>query len=88
MQMSHTAGARLQVLLDERRAASEEVVRITRAKKRLRLRRDRQRPDDATFAHDGRVVLVLAPDVAASLASRRLELAETNAGPRLRLGSI
>ncbi|HVW01472.1 MAG TPA: hypothetical protein VHB77_14065, partial [Planctomycetaceae bacterium] len=88
MQMTHTAGARLQVLLEERKVPSEEVVRITQGKKRLRLCRDRQRPDDATFAHNGRVVLVLAPTVAASLETRRLELAETTAGPRLRLGHI
>jgi hypothetical protein len=88
MQMTQTAGARLQVLLEERKIPSEKVARITQSKKRLRLCSDRQRPDDATFAHNGRVVLVLAPKVAASLETRRLELAETTGGPRLRLGHI
>jgi hypothetical protein len=78
----------LTVRLEERHVATEDVVRITRGKKRLRMCRDRQRPDDKTFAHNGRVVLVLSPDVAATLESRRLDLAETNDGPRLRLGSI
>lgn len=88
MQMTQTAGARLQVLLEERNVPSEKVARITQGKERLRLCRDRQRPDDAAFTHNGRIVLVLAPAIAASLQSRRLELAETTAGPRLRLGHI
>jgi len=85
MQMSQTAGARLCVLLEDRQAPSGEVVRITRGKNRLRLCRDHQRPDDRAFAHNGRVVLVLSPEIAASLESRQLEVAETDKGPRLRL---
>jgi hypothetical protein len=81
--VTEQAGARLVQMLGE--SPSESVVRIVRRRRRLKLRRDRARPDDATFAHAGRVVLVLDEQVSQSLASRILDIRQTETGPRLRL---
>ncbi|HUG93395.1 MAG TPA: hypothetical protein VML55_21330 [Planctomycetaceae bacterium] len=77
------AGARLVQLLGE--TPNESVIRIVKRKRRMRLRRDHARPDDATFAHAGRVVLVLDEEIAHTLAARTLDIRETDAGPRLKL---
>ncbi len=81
--ITEQAGARLVQLLGE--SANQSVIRIVRRKRRLKLRRDHARADDATFAHAGRVVLVLDEQVSQSLAARTLDIRETDTGPRLRL---
>lgn len=81
--VTETAGARLNHLLST--LAEDSVARIVRGKSRLRLRRDHVRPNDKTFAHNGRIVLALDKKMSASLSSRELELRETDDGPRLGL---
>jgi hypothetical protein len=81
--VTEQAGARLIQLL----AASEDqsVLRIVQRDRRMRLRRDRARPHDSTFAHAGRVVLVLDEEISNRLAAGRLDIRQTDAGPRLKL---
>lgn len=81
--MTDQAGARLIQLLGD--STGESVIRIVKRKRRLRLRRDQARPQDATFAHDGRIVLVLDERVSRSLSSRTLDIRQTDLGPRLKL---
>jgi hypothetical protein len=61
------------------------VLRIVDRDQRLRLRLGIVRPDDQTFEHDGRVVLAINEHLGKKLDRRRIELRETNDGPRLRL---
>lgn len=81
--MTDPAGARLANFLSK--VGDDAVVRIVRGKHRFKLEMGRTRKSDETFAHDGRIVLALDERVATSLASRQLQVRETNAGPRLRL---
>jgi hypothetical protein len=65
----------------------DAVLRIIRDHDRLRLRVGVLSPGDQTFAHKGRVVLVLDQRVSKDLALRHLDLREASTGPRLRLKS-
>jgi hypothetical protein len=79
------AGVRLTHLLQTK--AQDAVLRIFTRKRRLRLGVGHLRPDDRTFAHDGRVVLVLDARMSRSLAQHKLDVRETQTGPRLSLKS-
>lgn len=81
--VTENAGARLTELLGE--SADDTVVRVVRRKRRLKLRRDRVRANDAQFSHDGRVVLVLDEQISKRLSSRTLHVRQTKDGPRLSL---
>ncbi|MGH7127415.1 MAG: hypothetical protein ACREIV_02515 [Planctomycetaceae bacterium] len=83
--VTESAGTRLSGFL--RKSADETVIRIVRRRKRLKLRRDHQRPDDTTFIHDGRIVLVLDGRISDALAFRTLDVRQTERGPRLTLKS-
>jgi Fe-S cluster assembly iron-binding protein IscA len=75
------AGARLTHLLDQ--SENFTAVRIVGRDRQLKLRRDQVRSGDATFAHSGRVVLVLDSRMSRALSSRTLDVRETSTGPRL-----
>jgi len=85
LKVSVPAAARMAHLLDAK--PGNAVLRIIRHKQRLRMRLDRLRPGDQTFAHNGRVVLALDRRLGTTLALRQLDIRETDAGPRLRLRS-
>jgi hypothetical protein len=63
----------------------DSVLRIVREDRRMRLRLGTVRPGDQTFAHDGRVVLALDEGIGTRLTGSRLDVRETDEGPRLRL---
>ncbi len=77
------AAERLSLLLND--TSLDRAVRIVRRKQGLKLRRDFARSGDTTFAHQGRVVLVLDARMAESLTTRTLDVRETEGGPRLRM---
>jgi hypothetical protein len=83
LNVTNTAAARLAQLLDA--SPKSSAVRIVARNRRLKLRRDHARSGDATFAHAGRVVLVLDERMARALSTRILDTRETTAGPKLRL---
>ena len=83
--ISNPAAARMSQLLATK--TDDTVLRIVRRNRRMRLRWSLLRSDDRTFAHDGRVVLVLDGEVSESLSRQNLGLRETTAGPRLTLKS-
>ncbi|MCK6456599.1 MAG: hypothetical protein L6Q92_08735 [Phycisphaerae bacterium] len=76
---------RLSRKLVYKKAAEGAALRFVRARKCWRLKLDRPRPDDATFTHEGRRVLVLDQAVAEAMAAMTLSVHSTEAGPRLRL---
>jgi hypothetical protein len=60
-------------------------MRFLRKRRGWKLRPDKPGPEDITFAHEGRTVLVLGPRVAQRLADRTLDARDTPVGPRLHL---
>jgi hypothetical protein len=85
-----TAAARDRLLskLDRRKAADDVAMRFTRKKDGWRLRLDRARPDDTTFTHGGRNVLLLDAAVAKGMAALTLGVSRTETGERLKLRRI
>lgn len=76
---------RLSRKLARKRAANDVALRFRRAEGRWRLRIDRMRPDDATFAHEGRNVLLLDEAASKAMTALTLMVRDTGAGPRLKL---
>jgi len=79
------AGARLAHLLESK--GDSAVARIIYRKEKFRLGVGAVRPDDRTFAHEGRVILAIDARIAKSLAQHQLDVRETKTGQRLRLKS-
>ena len=82
-----TASARERLLtkLVRKNAADDVAMRFTRRKNGWRLRLDRARPNDATFAHEGRNVLLLDEAVSRAMVMMTLDVSSTEAGPKLKL---
>jgi hypothetical protein len=76
---------RLSQKLADKKAADDVALRFRRAAGRWRLRVDRARPHDATFAHEGRNVLLLDRATARAMTALTLMVRATEAGPRLKL---
>ncbi|MCK6486009.1 MAG: hypothetical protein HUU22_07455 [Phycisphaerae bacterium] len=76
---------RLSQKLARRKAADDVSLRFRRVAGRWRLRRSRVRPDDATFSHKGRKVLLLDEATAKAMAALTLVVTDTEAGERLKL---
>ncbi|MFQ5895681.1 MAG: hypothetical protein ACE5JJ_07690 [Nitrospinota bacterium] len=83
--LTEAAGARLAYLLDEAEAPEDVAVRIVLEGRNLALKLDGARPDDATFAHEGRTVLLLDQKVSQLLADDTLDVEDTDDGPKLAL---
>lgn len=76
---------RLAGKLAEKQAGEQAALRITRVSGRWRLRVDRVRPTDASFAYQGRPVLLLDHAAAESMEAMTLTVRETKRGTWLRL---
>ncbi len=85
LNVTNPASARLAHLLESKGAAA--VARIFFRKQKFRLSVGALRPDDRTYAHEGRVVLAIDASISRSLTKHKLDVRETTAGPRLRLKS-
>jgi hypothetical protein len=83
--VTNPAGARLAHLLKTKGDAA--VARIIFRKEKFRLGVGALRPDDRTFAHQGRVVLAIDARISRFLAQHQLDVRETKAGQRLSLKS-
>lgn len=71
--------------LRKRAAAAEAALRFHCVDGRWRLRVGRAEPEDATFAHRGRPVLLLDHSAAKALSDAMLLMRDTPKGPRLNL---
>ena len=83
--VTEAAGIRLAAKLARRRVGDDVAMRFLRKRRGWKLRPDKPAAEDVAFAHDGRTVLVLGPQVAQQLADRTLDARKTPAGPRLQL---
>jgi hypothetical protein len=79
------ARIRLVEKLVKKRAGDNVAMRFVRQRRKWSLRPDTPLSNDVAFAHEGRTVLVLDPQVAQRLTDRTLDAQETPAGFRLRL---
>jgi hypothetical protein len=81
--MSETAGEYLTTLLDNANAAEETAIRFVLDGNTLTPKLDNARPGDATFDHEGRMVLVLDAQVTQALDESMLDVRATEEGPKL-----
>ncbi len=83
LNMTDAAGEHLVVLLDNANAPDEAAVRLVMSEGGLGMRADTAKPEDVTFEHDGRTVLLASKDVADALDGRTLDAVETENGTGL-----
>ncbi len=83
LNVTDKAGVRLTEILSGQPADS--AMRIVRKDGRMKMRLASPRPNDTTFDHNGRIVLVLAEDVSAHFEGGTLDLRNTNRGPKLHI---
>jgi len=81
--LTQAAGEHLSKLLDESDANDEAAVRLVAREQGLALAADQPRPEDTTFEHDGKTVLILDQQVAEALADRTLDVQDTENGKAL-----
>ena len=81
--MTESAGEYLCAVLDRANAPDEAAVRLAVEGDALISRLDKPRPGDATYDHDGRMVLVMDERVSQLLADTTLELQPTSEGEKL-----
>jgi hypothetical protein len=86
--VTNAALERLSRKLARKKAATDMALRFKRTEGRWRLRLDRARPDDATFTHQGRKVLLLDEAASKAMTTMTLGVGDTEAEPRLRLRRI
>lgn len=85
MIVTEEAGRYLAEALDRAGAPLDAAVRVERGTEAWIMRIDVPGPDDETFDHEGRTVLVLDPDVAEELEGTTLEIQRTGEGAKLTL---
>ncbi len=83
--LTEAAGDQLTKILDDSNAPQEMAVRLVAGEKGLAMAADQPKPEDTTFDHNGRTVLVLDEQVAQVLDARTLDVEETDEGRALTL---
>ena len=81
--MTETAGEYLTTVLDDADAAEETAIRLVLDGNTLTPKLDNARPGDATFDHEGRMVLMLDAQLTQVLAESMLDVRATEEGPVL-----
>lgn len=77
---------RLSRKLIGKQAAVDHALRFERGTGQWRLGVDQARPNDTTFTHGGKNVLLLDQATAEAMTAMTLAVTETASGPRLKLG--
>ena len=85
LQITEPAAEQLAQMLSESDAPDDVAIRLVVDGEGVALRLDNVREGDTTFDHDGGTVLVLDEEAAELLASRSLDVEETEQGPQLAL---
>jgi hypothetical protein len=81
--VTKAAVARVAQELDHLKASTDRVVRFFRQKGAMHLRLSEMNAGDQSFAHQGRVVLVVDSGLAEQLGQRTLDVKETTNGTKL-----
>jgi hypothetical protein len=85
LKLTESAACHLARLLERAQRNDEDAIRLEASKDGWRLSLDSECPGDATFAYEGRTVLLLSAVVARTLEDGTLGLAETEDGCSLQL---
>lgn len=83
--VTEAASAHMARMLTEAQAPDDAALRIVPADGGLAVRVDSEHEGDATFAHEGKTVLLLDTKMSDSLAERTLDVQDSGEGPRLTL---
>jgi Fe-S cluster assembly iron-binding protein IscA len=83
--LTEAAGEHLTQVLDNSKAPEQIAVRLVAGENGLAMAADQPKPEDTTFDHNGRTVLVLDQQVAQALDARTLDVEETDKGRTLTL---
>lgn len=83
--LTDAAAAHLSVILGQTQASDEQAVRMIPTQQGLELTLDAPKPDDQTFAHEGKTVLVIEPKLATMLENRTLDVETGDDGTHLTL---
>ena len=81
--VTEAAGVYLTQILDQANVASDTAVRFVAEENKLTPYLDNARPGDATFDHDGRIVLMLDADISQALTNKTLDVEDAATGPQL-----
>jgi Fe-S cluster assembly iron-binding protein IscA len=82
--VTEAAGARLAQLLDQADPPEGAVIRLVLGTAgKLALQFAHRNPDDTTFEHDSRTVLVYGAQIASMLVDSTLDVQNADAGPKL-----
>ena len=85
LNLTDAARAHLANILVENGAGPDAAARVFINGNILGLGIDTQLPEDETFEHDGNIVLLVDPQIAALLGDRTLDVRETDEGTQLSL---
>lgn len=83
--LTDAAGGYLTKVLDEAQVPGDTAVRLVAAPEGLTAALDNEKPGDATFAHEGRTVLLLDQLASQVLDERTLDVQKTPEGDKLGL---
>ena len=85
LQVTTAALDRLATKLAHKKTTDASTLRFSRKPGGWKLHLDEARPDDSLFVHDGQKVLVLDGEVLEAMTNFKLDVRNTDVGPRLRL---
>ncbi len=83
--VTREAGAYLAQMLAKTASPGDSVIRISFDRAKFKIRRDEQRPGDATFSYKGNAVLVLDQNTFQLLETRTLDALRINRDVKLAL---
>jgi len=81
--LTDAASEHLAKLLDESDVPDEAAVRLVVREEGVALAADQPKPEDTTFEHNGKTILVLDEQVAEALNDRTLDVEDTEQGRAL-----
>ena len=81
--VTEAAGGYLTAVLDNANASEETAIRLVLEGNTLTPQLDNAHPGDATFDHEGRMVLMLDAQVSQVLDDSTLDIEATDEGPKL-----
>ena len=83
--VTESAGGHLASLLVEAEAPEDVAVRFVLEGQGLAMALDNERPDDETFAYEGKTILLLDNQISELLADKTLDIEMADDGPKLAL---
>ena len=83
--VTESAGAHLSTLLNEADAPEDVAVRFILDGQNLAMALDNEQPEDKTFDHEGKTILLLDNQISELLADKTLDIQIADDGPQLAL---